>query len=624
MDKIAVFTNGMINEYLRLVIEGIREEASKEGTDVFVFVSYAYFTEVEKQNNYQLKLFDLPNPKEFDGVIMLTNTFNIPEEQDKVISRFAREGVPIISLETKVDGLPYIGSENYRGMFDLTNHLINEHGAKKIVYFAGIEKNQEDAIRHQAVVDALREHKMNLAGRLQGDFGYYTAKTEIDKWIEEGKSIPDAFVCANDYTALGVTASLIDHKIRVPEDCIVTGFDWCKEGRVSFPMIATISRGWDIIGNKAFLQLKKIVETSEYEDETILPSVFVPSESCGCAPKEEDFDFRVSSCRNAYADLVYMSMITYLFKDIKNSISDMTDIAEFGKRTNVCFDRQGFLGDDFWICTEHAYFELSDIVYPERVKSYSNTMDVIYSREQGKYSPLFSFDTKELVPGYRKEEGKSNTYVFAALNNKDFLVGYVCLKNNLQMLYNQALNEWIVNMNDVFLQIRRFIFAKKNSKRIEEIYMCDTLTGVYNRNGCLKLFEQFMKDLKKQGKKSQLMFFDVCKMKEINSELGTLYGDLALKASAQAIRKSIPSGWLVSRYGGDEFVVIGEKDDSMTCSDLTEKIKNDLYTYIENLKLHFPLSMGIGAIEILPDDQRELDELIALADETSKESKINS
>lgn len=103
--KIAVFTNGFSNEFLELIITGLRNKAKADFMDVFVFVTYCSFSDHELQNKCQLNIFHLPDPEDFDGAIMLTNTYNFPDEQERVCARFQRAGVPMLSLEVDVPNM---------------------------------------------------------------------------------------------------------------------------------------------------------------------------------------------------------------------------------------------------------------------------------------------------------------------------------------------------------------------------------------------------------------------------------------------------------------------------------------------------------------------------------------
>ncbi len=61
-NRIAVFLNGWSNEYVRLIVEGIRREAAKTDTDVFVYATFVYWAEEEAQRKSMLNIFHLPDP----------------------------------------------------------------------------------------------------------------------------------------------------------------------------------------------------------------------------------------------------------------------------------------------------------------------------------------------------------------------------------------------------------------------------------------------------------------------------------------------------------------------------------------------------------------------------------
>lgn len=79
-----------------------------------------------------------------------------------------------------------------------------------------------------------------------------------------GKGMPDftAVVCFNDTTALGAMAALRQHKLRVPEDVSVTGFD-DTEAIFGTPKITTFRQPLELIGSRAFELLLEMIEDRE-------------------------------------------------------------------------------------------------------------------------------------------------------------------------------------------------------------------------------------------------------------------------------------------------------------------------------------------------------------------------
>lgn len=80
----------------------------------------------------------------------------------------------------------------------------------------------------------------------------------------------------------------------------------------------------------------------------------------------------------------------------------------------------------------------------------------------------------------------------------------------------------------------------------------DDLTGVYNYRF---LKEKLNELLNKNPKSLAIAMIDLDRFKEYNDQFGHLAGDLLLKNISQTLKKVVKDGY-VTRYGGDEFIVI--------------------------------------------------------------------
>ena len=613
-NRLAIFTNGFSNEFIEYIVSGFHNRAKEDGNDVFVFVTYCTANSHELQNKCQLNIFHLPDPAEFDGAIMLTNTFNYPDEQERVCARFQRAGVPMITLEVDVPGLSCIKSENYEGVKDLSLHLIEHHGAKKIIYVNGIEGNAENKIRRQALVDVLKDHGMELHTEFHCDFGFYTAYLQINKYLDEGNELPDAVVCANDEMALGIYSALTERGINVPEDVILTGFDMIKSGQHIFPILATVSRGWEKFGSLAYDKLKEQISDPGKRFTEVCHSYFVPSESCGCKATEKADKNRFNAVRNSYYTNLKQSMMDIFFQTMQIPLSMATrkeDFIEKGMGSNPDLP---MLGPDYCLCTEPDFFELDDEQYPERVRGYSSNMDILYELREGKRMPLQHFDSRVLYPGYSHKEGESNLYIFAPLNYLNFIIGYFAIKNTPELLYNLSLSRLLMNINSQLFTMRRHIFSERTNAELKKIYMTDALTGMYNRTGCNKVLYDYISSRKEQGERSILVFADIDRMKTINDVYGHLNGDFAIKATAEAFMTHSPKDWLFGRYGGDEFIAVGSCPASDTIEKLIRKISESMSEEFKSLNLAFMLHASIGYAVIEPGDDLPIDEYIDRAD----------
>ena len=99
----------------------------------------------------------------------------------------------------------------------------------------------------------------------------------------------------------------------------------------------------------------------------------------------------------------------------------------------------------------------------------------------------------------------------------------------------------------------------KKLGKVSRLAAADPLTGLLNRTALeLKVNEILDRD----DFENTIVFalIDLDKFKEINDKYGHLAGDLTLRAFADSLKISFRSTDILSRFGGDEFVVVCETD----------------------------------------------------------------
>lgn len=108
----------------------------------------------------------------------------------------------------------------------------------------------------------------------------------------------------------------------------------------------------------------------------------------------------------------------------------------------------------------------------------------------------------------------------------------------------------------------RKIIGERNQRleealeQVNRLAVTDELTGAYNRRYLLEVMAK-QKALADRGNYSfSICFFDLDHFKKINDDLGHAAGDEVLKRVAAITQRIIRDGDYLSRYGGEEFVVI--------------------------------------------------------------------
>lgn len=93
-------------------------------------------------------------------------------------------------------------------------------------------------------------------------------------------------------------------------------------------------------------------------------------------------------------------------------------------------------------------------------------------------------------------------------------------------------------------------------KQMEEMATHDALTGVMNRRAMLAAMDGELQIFKRRKSPFCIAVMDLDRFKHINDNFGHAVGDEVLKAFAGILQQSLRATDRISRYGGDEFVVL--------------------------------------------------------------------
>jgi diguanylate cyclase (GGDEF)-like protein/PAS domain S-box-containing protein len=174
------------------------------------------------------------------------------------------------------------------------------------------------------------------------------------------------------------------------------------------------------------------------------------------------------------------------------------------------------------------------------------------------------------------------------------------------------------------LVVVRDITARKAAQeRIEFLALHDTLTQLPNRIYLMERLTGLLSLARRRQGSMAALFIDLDRFKTVNDSLGHHVGDGLLREVARRIIATVRDSDVVSRLGGDEFIVllsdIASSDDAATVAGkLIENISAAVV--VEDHKLLVTASVGIS---IFPSDGETPDELLRHADAAMYHAKEN-
>ncbi len=626
-DNIAVLMTALDSNEQADILRGIEEYGKAGDCNISVFLWFTGANETENHNQGEINIINLPDLDYFDGVIVFANALHMDNNRRQIEELLRPLSCPIVCIGCRlnIDDVIYVGTDNYAGMKQLIEHYVVEHKMNRIHFVKGIEGNEDAENRFQAYQDVLSEHNIPIVPERisQGDFyvtgGERAAKEIMDSDLE----FPQVVVCANDTMAVALCDRLIENGYRVPEDVAVAGYDCSIEGQHHTPRITTVRTRFKELGVEACKTLLLKMADKDIDKEILLPDEIVCCESCGCHSEKEDnivSEIPMYVAAVEYRKLVHQMTVLYKninastrYEDWLNSLKDF--ISKINPPEFYCCVNDNFVNNVFKVGTM-AQEEMST----EEMLEYSYDAEVIVAYKNGQFRNKKRFPSRYALDDLYKDSSRPKLYLFSPLHYLERNFGYFVFVDTDIWYGNIVYVSWLINMGNFIENIRKQSLLKSAMNRLDEMYIKDSLTGVYNRFGMERFWSEIKRKCIMSGVRMQVSFADVDGLKWINDEYGHEEGDRIISATAGVLQKYAGKNYVV-RYGGDEFVVIGIANDIKEIENYWQYVEREVKLYNNRLKRHAELRISYGYDVFQVDAQTHLEDCINIIDKKMYEDK---
>ncbi len=155
----------------------------------------------------------------------------------------------------------------------------------------------------------------------------------------------------------------------------------------------------------------------------------------------------------------------------------------------------------------------------------------------------------------------------------------------------------------------------KLSKKLEQMARTDFLTGLLNRRSMMKKISEEKIRFKRTKKPFVLILIDIDNFKKINDIYGHDAGDIVLKEFSKVLKSSIREQDFVSRWGGEEFLLLLPETDIEGGKTLAEKIRKKIEEteiFIKNSKsIKITITLGLTVYD---SKEKEIEEILKETD----------
>lgn len=156
--------------------------------------------------------------------------------------------------------------------------------------------------------------------------------------------------------------------------------------------------------------------------------------------------------------------------------------------------------------------------------------------------------------------------------------------------------------------------AREARRQMEALAFLDPLTGLPNRAAMAQHFEREAARASRDQRRLGVFFLDLDNFKTVNDSLGHPAGDALLRQVAEALLSVVRKGDVVSRIGGDEFMVlVPDLQSDLDVPALADKLVKRLTQpfQVDGASVTATCSLGIA---LYPDDGHDFAELVKRAD----------
>ena len=212
-----------------------------------------------------------------DGVMIAQ--MDIPADE---ITALARQ-IPVVLVGRAIEDCDGVVSESADSAEELTRHLIETHGRKRLVFVGDPEQSFDVAARFAGFSAALTTAGLEPAHHpLRVPSPELGGEQAVDLVLELSER-PDGLVCANDEVALALTLGLRRRGVHVGQDLAVTGWDDVTAARFVTPGLTTARQPVREMGGRAAELLhRRVGGLQDPGGQHVLPTEVVIRQSCGC------------------------------------------------------------------------------------------------------------------------------------------------------------------------------------------------------------------------------------------------------------------------------------------------------------------------------------------------------
>ncbi|ATG92126.1 EAL domain-containing protein [Methylomonas koyamae] len=190
-------------------------------------------------------------------------------------------------------------------------------------------------------------------------------------------------------------------------------------------------------------------------------------------------------------------------------------------------------------------------------------------------------------------------------------------EHSVELAFATGANDFVpkpIHFTVLRKRIAHLLKASQSQRSLNQLAYHDTLTNLPNRVQFMERLNRVLAKPAAQPQAHAVLFLDLDRFKLTNDTMGHDVGDMMLKAAAERIQGCVRREDMVSRFGGDEFILLLEHiGNPQAAAAVAQKICNAIAKPFALMGQEFYISSSIG-ISLYPYDGKDSGLLVKHAD----------
>ncbi len=574
----------------RQIMKGIITRAQAFDFHTVVLSNIYNPYEFDEQLDLENEIYELALSPELCGIILIAESFVGKHVRKKVMGFLQqRQDIPIIVIgmcikEFAFPNVRFINASDDSDIEEVTGHLIRVHKLKKIDILTGPKENEVAQRRLDGYRRALSANGIPLDSTREfyGDYWTTSGEAHARRYLSGELPLPEALVCANDYMAYGVLDTLLEGGIRVPDDIMVTGYEYIHERIYHTPLLSTYQRGRIALGEAAVRMIFSLCNGEEPDPIPAPKGQWIAGGSCTCGPNMKQMNAELKSIR------------------VKQQFDKWNVLGTTEQQLTRCSTLEEFIHvlgahqflvrwvQDMFLCLYDNWYDnhstaVGDMMTCRSIMPWNQERQPIPTRKFS-FSALLSSADFAVV------------HYYLPIFFEKKLFGYYVLQYNTPDTYDDIFRNWMKALSNglEFLCMKNDIRYLLSCQNLSE--QKDSLTGLYSKHG----FERVLSGrLVAETKPLYAVFLRVGAFRSLNNAEIQEQNICFYQQVAELLQMISPEDGICARIDPKTFVCVGVKAATPEeCEKKHEKLRYLLLHQSKLLEFFGMDSMVSGWVEL--------------------------